>query len=639
MNQMIQNDEVSPDPICRDVQMIAFSRLRRGEKNVRTIQPDKDEDMSLLNSIGEVGLLQNLTVVPDVENDTFAVVAGGRRFGALETLYEKGNITADTLVPCLVTTSELAVTVSLMENEDRAKMHDADRFKAYRRLIDDGSSVEQVARRFSVTCRTVEQMLRLSHVHTRLFGLFERSKIDLATMIAYATSADTKQQIAVFKQLGQEAPPHMVKRAITEGFTEHTSALVRFVSLSAYRKAGGVTENDLFSNVEYLKDHELLLSIAGKKLERAADKLSGWKWVATALDGGKDLYRYGRIHSHLGEVPPELEQKRQELMNKMEAFESLDEDQWTDEVSQQCGEVEDALNALEQRLDNEFSVFDPDDMAHAGCVVTFDNKGKLRVIEGLQSDEDVAEQRRVKRASTPDTPTDDSDNSNDGPSLSQKLTNDLCLIRRAAIRQALIGNATLATELLHFTICLRVLEPYDYRSRELIGIRVDLQQDDTSIESDPHHGCADAMLARYEKLDLSWLTEEEPLAMFNAYTALSKSRRQAIVAWCVSRLLVAGGAMTGENPLLDLVATTTSTDVAGHWRPSADNYFNRVTKSVLLTHCEHLFGSSGTERRSSASKKELVAELEAFFHGSTDELTDEQLALRNSWLPEQLHIG
>jgi ParB family chromosome partitioning protein len=51
-------------------------------------------------------------------------------------------------------------------------MHPADQFTAFRSLLDQGMTVEDVAARFGVSVTTVRQRLKLANVAPRLFELF-----------------------------------------------------------------------------------------------------------------------------------------------------------------------------------------------------------------------------------------------------------------------------------------------------------------------------------------------------------------------------------------------------------------------------------------------------------------------------------
>src|SRR5262245_16468797 len=64
------------------------------------------------------GVLQNLTVYEDPQASrrrerTYCVIAGGRRWRALQWLLKEKHITSDYAVPCLLTSYERAIEISL----------------------------------------------------------------------------------------------------------------------------------------------------------------------------------------------------------------------------------------------------------------------------------------------------------------------------------------------------------------------------------------------------------------------------------------------------------------------------------------------------------------------------------------------
>ena len=147
---------------------IEYGKLRRSKKNMRTISPkNSPEDRELLASIRAKGILQNLCAYP--VGDTYEVPAGGRRFGTLEYLFEKGEITAEFPVYCLIITEEEAVDVSLMENFQRLAAHPADVYSAFTALLTQGKSVPSIAKTHGISEAQVEKYLRLGNVHKVLF--------------------------------------------------------------------------------------------------------------------------------------------------------------------------------------------------------------------------------------------------------------------------------------------------------------------------------------------------------------------------------------------------------------------------------------------------------------------------------------
>jgi ParB family chromosome partitioning protein len=106
------------------IQGVALKHLFLSPHNVRK---DESEDgiAELAASIEVEGVLQNLagyeerSTPKSRKNTRIGVVAGGRRWRALQLLLKERKITGDYLVPCLITTQDAAVAISLAENSER----------------------------------------------------------------------------------------------------------------------------------------------------------------------------------------------------------------------------------------------------------------------------------------------------------------------------------------------------------------------------------------------------------------------------------------------------------------------------------------------------------------------------------------
>jgi len=137
---------------------IPLNKLLAWEGNVRKTDPDKGID-ELAASISAHGLLQSLVVRKD-RRGKYAVVAGRRRLLALKSLAEAGGIEADRLVTCTVLGDEADSTeISVAENAQRESMHPADKFDAFKALIESGVRVADVAARFGVTEAVVSKLV------------------------------------------------------------------------------------------------------------------------------------------------------------------------------------------------------------------------------------------------------------------------------------------------------------------------------------------------------------------------------------------------------------------------------------------------------------------------------------------------
>ena len=449
---------------------IPFNQLRRSDENMRTVHPEESPaDKQLISSIRANGILQNLVVFP-TGKDTFEIPAGGRRFGALEYLVKYGEIPSDFLVNCVVVDSNNATDVSLVENYQRLAPHPADTFLAFEKLISNGATVKDVARSYGITEAKVNQFLRLAGLHPELMELFKSDKFNLDQAMAYASTADQALQIATFKVFGESTNTNgdRIRNALNENRCSSDTALAQFVTVDAYKEAGGSLEVDLFTDVANLFDLSLLIELAEKKLQDAADELTGWKWVETSIEGVHGLYRFGRIPHQQSEVPMDIVSKLQAYKDRIDVLEEFDWEEGTDENEKLCkeyDELEEKVQRLEDDIDTNYRVYDPEDMKYAGCIVAFDqSSGELITYTGLMNQEDeLAYKKRGEDHS-------ESDHSDDGkhpvatttstkaekPNLSGALISDLGKYRRAIIRSALVENPETARNFFEFQLCTQV---------------------------------------------------------------------------------------------------------------------------------------------------------------------------------------
>ena len=133
---------------------IPLNKLTRSARNVRKSGGDSIDDLA--TSILVHGLIHNLTVVEQQADNgensgKYEVVAGGRRFAALQRLAKQKKVPKTFAVPCHVVDPATATETSLAENIIRVAMHPADQFIAFHDLVvEAGLSIDDVAARFGM---------------------------------------------------------------------------------------------------------------------------------------------------------------------------------------------------------------------------------------------------------------------------------------------------------------------------------------------------------------------------------------------------------------------------------------------------------------------------------------------------------
>jgi ParB family chromosome partitioning protein len=109
---------------------VPLTKLVLWEGNVRKTDPEAGIG-ELSATIASHGLLHSLVLKKD-RRGKYAVVAGGRRFRALQSLAEKGMIAKNAAVPCILIDDDVNPTeISLVENVHREPMHPADEFGCF----------------------------------------------------------------------------------------------------------------------------------------------------------------------------------------------------------------------------------------------------------------------------------------------------------------------------------------------------------------------------------------------------------------------------------------------------------------------------------------------------------------------------
>jgi ParB family chromosome partitioning protein len=89
----------------------------------------------------------------------FEILAGGRRYRALELLVKQKRRTKTAPVPCVVRDDGIAEKDSFAENVQRAPLYPLDQFRAFLALREKGRSEEEIAAAFFVSVNVVKQRL------------------------------------------------------------------------------------------------------------------------------------------------------------------------------------------------------------------------------------------------------------------------------------------------------------------------------------------------------------------------------------------------------------------------------------------------------------------------------------------------
>jgi ParB family chromosome partitioning protein len=390
------------------------------------------------------------------KSDKYQVIAGSRRLGALNKLAKEKVIPKTFDVPCRVVEGEAGTETSLAENVIRTNMHPADQFDAFRRLVDKGIGVEEVAARFGVTPTTVRQRLKLANVAPRLFELYRVDEITLDQLMALAITDDQAAQERVWDAAKEwERRPGTLRRALTESKVDAlTDPRARFVGVKAYTEAGGQIERDLFQpeHEGYLLDPEKLDRLVVEKLEVLAEKVrgEGWKWVEiNPTVDYSDLTKFGRIYpAHVEastELRSQIEALEDEQGNINETYQDAEE--FPPDVDKRMAEIEERIEELNEQAKQ----YREEEKKLAGAVVSIES-----IHRGLVRPEDKRKAEAAQLGGATGDPTGEGEEPQEEVELSAALVEELTAHRTAALRAVLATRPEVALVAVTHALALQV---------------------------------------------------------------------------------------------------------------------------------------------------------------------------------------
>ncbi len=629
------------------IRTIPLNKLVPSPRNVRR-RLDAQADLELKADIEARGLLQNLVVTSAGKpKGCFAVEAGERRRRALQALAAEGKLAKAFEVCCLVVEEEGAAReASLAENFQRLSMNPADECLAFQALIEQGSDVEGIARRFGLTSRFVEGRLRLASLAPVVFESLGAGEISLDLAKAYAATPDQERQAYVFAEMGRgygAAHPDSIRRMMTQATASATDRRARFVGEEAYVAAGGRIERDLFADDAATRwlDVAILERLATEKLEQLAAEAAaetGLAFVRPTLDSWIGHAQLDGLRRVPVETPPLTDEETAEvdsLEGEIEDQVGLLEDEETEAPEREAAEAR--IRALSDRIDaivDKRPMIDDALKPQVGTFLLLDDQGRARLDSGY-----YAERMSGEAPAGGDGPDDANGVAppKKPAGLSQRLVDELAMQRRDILAVHLAADHGLALDL---AIFLMVDREAGYSSGTS-GSSLNASPPSNPV-FDFKTPDAAATIARREgseALDRSWTEGKATAERFDAFRALADEARAAWLGHAMARTLEASLNLPGERAcafhnhlgrLLDI-------DVARWWRPTGANFFDRVPKSVTLAALEEVGGPALASRYAKAKKAELAQSCERMFSGDfIAEVEVKEAAL--AWVPNVMRF-
>lgn len=593
-----------------DAITIALSKLRPWDGNVRKTGAAQGIE-ELAASIATHGLLQSL-VVRKARAGKYEVIAGRRRYLALQSLAENKVIAKDFPVPCMIANAEMhAAELSLVENTIRAPMHPADQFEAFRDIIEAGASIGDVAARFGIQEGLVVRRLKLGRLSPVILDAYRNGDLGLEEAEAFTLTDDRDTQERIFSDLsGWQRSASAIRRALTQGEIPATDKRVRFVGLDAYEAAGGSVRRDLFDEETggYVLDPVLLDQLVADKLASTRAQIAdeGWAWVEIVPEIGYSLLSSFTREASQRVLANDADQAEYErLSTEYDAI--VDSD---DADSDRLDEIEEHLAEMPATESWPAEV-----LAVAGALIALDYDGEIHVERGLIRKADEKGVRRSQKSSA------------QPGSLPATLLADLTAQKSAAIGAELLENHDVALAAVVHALVLKVV----YLSSETascLGLSVSIPDLNRTIAV-PERSAALARLES-ERVQLLTILPEDSAQLWDWCLTQPRDVLLRVLAFAaavsvdvvqrkhdmpVSDRLAHGGA------LADALALNMRT----WFVPGAENYFGRISRVGILTAIDEAKGTHAPAL-DKLSKAELATRAQ-------------DLLVETEWLPVPLRTG
>jgi ParB family chromosome partitioning protein len=633
-----------------DITYIRALDCFKSPHNVRT-QTDEVADAELEANIGETGIvLQNLIGVKvPRQRGKYEIYGGGRRLEGVHRNIASGKLPDDFMVPVLVLkSSDDAIQMSLAENYYSLRMNPADECRAFQAIIErENKAPADLAKRLGVTEKFVLGRLRLANLAEEVFEALRSGEITLDIAKAYASTSDTGRQAKVFETLeksyyGQNV--NEIRRALAAGSYKGADPKALFIGREAYEAAGGRIDGDLFSDLatEIWRDGAIVDKLVAEKLDAAAaamrerEGLGEVRTVAATSVPYSETFQLARITGTPVPLSDQAEHRKAEIEAEIEAIEAAanEAEDYTDEQS-------DRLEALEEELGQvteQACVVSAEDRASAIAYLVLGPNG-----EPVLHEQFYAEQAPAHGGDADDNDADEGDCDDEmddesqaqgGETYSLRLRDELAMMKTELLALHVANDPRFALDLGTFIMADEACRlgysgmPSELRAK-LAPARV------AGFESDTP--AAKAWTDLDQALDRSWLDHGELHERYDAFCALDDAARAAWLGWVVARTLHAvPNGQTGSSFLSHLGAKL-GIDVAAWWRPTARNFFDRLTKPAILSLFEGIGGTALKSRYGAARKFELAVSAEKLFAGEV--IADADVKERaTAWLPAPMQF-
>jgi ParB-like chromosome segregation protein Spo0J len=670
---------------------LTVDQLHPSNHNVRKKPSSAASDAEVSASLLSVGLIQPMVVIPREEGG-YGVIAGDRRRRLLTALAEADPSRKGLTFPCMKVEDLSKVTeISMAENRAREAMSLPDVYRGFAAIRAERpeATLEELGAMFGYDVSRTARIMRIANLHPDIMDLYSAGQIDDAQAQAYAATEDRSLQIAVYRQLEEQATrPHeknanAIRKAMNSGDHELTK-LMAYVGVDAYRAGGGGFEADLFAQdgAGIVENPELLRQLAEQRMDEDRDRFEhnivrngrmlGEKWGLADLQfswavSPPQIKQYGYLSTDhelrirdpkRGPLPKELASVHKSMETRLAAM--IDED---DEPLEGQEDAYEKLAAEIKELDAQRTIILPKKGAVV-AVASIENDGTFdvelwfadRAAKGAELPKGATEQRMAKPEPTPA----EAERARFG--LSKDNMQVMMLIRRDMIRAELMQSAacgsSLAMDFMLFTQARTILTPTQgygntvYFHGEHQGIN-DLSHDEDGttkihdlVGSRPER--AAWLTTKDDIASGEWVTTRDPIEGFALFRLLPDSDKSRITAMIAGHMLNATTSCYSEGRTPRMVRELANCIEAepgfGRWRDAVDldeaffsTFSNKARLALLDTWglADRAKGMKGSETAAFCARIANCDEQDAKLLG----LHPDDVAEAVNWLPDFMESG
>ena len=599
--------------LAHNLQQIPLSQFVAWDGNVRNTGASDNID-ELAASISTHGLLQPI-VARNNDNGSFSVVAGRRRFLALQHLVKAGKFAEDAPIACTIIDNSCDYTeISLVENVMQLPMHPADKFEAFRVLADKGMAVADIAVRFGIAESIVYKLLKLGRLSPEVMQAFRSGKIDFAQVQAFTISDDIELQNSILDKVlntSYRVAPHYIRSQLV---TDEISAIdkrVRYVTIEFYEMCGGAVRRDLFddSNSGYIQDAALINQLVESKLQTDIDviKAEGWNWVEFVPEiDWKYISQFGCIKPKLRDFSVEETKELERLHTMLEQYDEEGVDEDDENKIAEIEQIQGCIEAIEKRP-KEWSA---EDKAISGVLVSLSFDGSLEIQYGLlkggnQKQNSISNFAKIEQNSDELVRVK--------TEFSSALIRDLSSYRTAALRIELANRPDIALASVVYSLAIKIF--YQWAD---IGNSVQIAGLHKSLNNTP----ADALEIKRKNINVPDNVDE-----FWSW-CLERSREELIdilavcAAYSVDAIQYDVRNKCKNIHHADKLAIALNLDMRKWFKPTAENLFSRISRNQILEAYREANGEYPSNSLLELKKKDLAARAE--------------IDIGEKWLPSML---